>query len=487
MANSPLEFCAEAEEIGSEGLRKQVVQQGSSWKSPSFGDEVEVNYSGFVLGGSTLDSSWERGVPFRFKLGQCEVIKGWDDGIATMKKGERAVFTIPPKLAYGEAGTPPSIPPNSTLVFDIELLSWSTIRDLSSDGGILKKIVSEGEGWAVPRDHDEVLVKYKARLKDGTIVSKSDTGVEFYVNDGYLCAAVGKAVKTMRKGEKAELSVKFPYGIPLNGFDGNSSFCGIPSNASLTIDLELVSWKNVIDITENRRVRKKIVREGEWFDRPNEGSLVKVKYIRRAEDGTICESKGSEIEPFEYLCFQDQILEDLDRAIATMRKGEKALVTIYSDDSTNSDVSRTAPAVITALYDVELISFTKAAKCVELDHSFTDEEKALANALRISCNSNNAACKIKLGDYVEAVKLCSKVLELDPLNVKALYRRSQSYLRISELEKAEIDIKKALAIDPNNREVKLEYAKLKGVKKEYAKYEAEIFGSMLSKMSLLQK
>ncbi|KAK9129057.1 hypothetical protein Syun_017854 [Stephania yunnanensis] len=423
---------------------------------------------------------------------------------------------------------PPTIPPNSTLVFDIELLSWSTIRDLSGDGGILKKVVSEGGGWAVPRDPDEVLVKYEARLEDETIVSKSDTGVEFYVNEGYLCAAVGKAVKTMRKGEKSELLVKFPYGIPLNGFDGDSSFRGIPSNASLTIDLELVSWKNVIDITENQRVRKKIVREGEGFDRPNEGSLVKVKYICKAEDGTICESEGSEMEPFEYLCFQDQIFEDLDKAIATMRKGEKALVTIYSGDMNNSDVSGTAPAVITALYDVELISFTKekpcwkmetseklevcerkkdegnklfkagkfwcasikydkAAKCVELDHSFTDEEKALANALRISCNLNNAACKIKLGEYVEAAKLCTKVLELDPLNVKALYRRSQSYLRISELEKAEIDIKKALTIDPKNREVKLEYAKLKGLKKEYAKYEAEIFGTMLSKMSLLQK
>ncbi|KAK9124959.1 hypothetical protein Scep_013805 [Stephania cephalantha] len=365
MANPPLEFCAEeSEEIGSEGLRKRVVQRGSSWKSPSFGDEVEVNYSGFVFGGSKLDSSWERGVPFRFKLGQCEVIKGWDDGIATMKKGERAVFTIPPNLAYGEAGSPHTIPPNSTLVFDIELLSWSTIRDLSGDGGILKKVVSEGGGWAVPRDPDEVLVKYEARLEDETIVSKSDTGVEFYVNDGYMCAAVGKAVKTMRKGEKSELLVKFPYGIPLNGFDGDSSFRGVPSNASLTIDLELVSWKNVIDITENQRVRKKIVREGEGFDRPNEGSLVKVKYICEAEDGTICESEGSEMEPFEYLCFQDQIFEDLDKAIATMRKGEKALVTIYSDDRTNSDV-----AVITALYDVELISFTKEKPCWKMETS----------------------------------------------------------------------------------------------------------------------
>lgn len=74
-----------------------------------------------------------------------------------MKMGERSLFTVPPEMGYGETGSPPLIPPNATLIFDIELLSWYSIRDITGDGGILKKIIREGEGWATPKDEDEVL------------------------------------------------------------------------------------------------------------------------------------------------------------------------------------------------------------------------------------------------------------------------------------------------------------------------------------------
>lgn len=86
-----------------------------------------------------------------------QVIKGWDQGIKTMKKGENALFTIPAELAYGESGSPPTIPPNAMLQFDVELLTWTSVKDICKDGGVFKKILTEGEKWENPKDPDEVL------------------------------------------------------------------------------------------------------------------------------------------------------------------------------------------------------------------------------------------------------------------------------------------------------------------------------------------
>uniref|UniRef100_A0A453RM24 Uncharacterized protein n=1 Tax=Aegilops tauschii subsp. strangulata TaxID=200361 RepID=A0A453RM24_AEGTS len=91
-----------------------------------------------------------------------------------------------------------------------------------------------------------------------------------------------------------------------------------------------------------------------------------------------------------------------------------------------------------------------AAKFIDYDTSFSEDEKKQSKQLKITCNLNNAACKLKLKDYKQAEKLCTKVLELDSQNVKALYRRAQAYTQLADLELAEVDIKKALEIDPEN-------------------------------------
>ncbi len=102
------------------GLKYIPVQEGTGAKADS-GKIVKVNYSGYFLDGKKFDSSVDRGQPFTFMLGTKSVIPGWEEGIALMKEGGKAELIIPPDLAYGKAGRG-LIPPNSTLIFDVELL-----------------------------------------------------------------------------------------------------------------------------------------------------------------------------------------------------------------------------------------------------------------------------------------------------------------------------------------------------------------------------
>lgn len=103
------------------GLKYIVIEPGEGDK-PEKGKKVKVHYTGKLEDGSVFDSSTKRGVPIEFTLGVGQVIKGWDEGIADMKVGEKRQLIIPPDLGYGPNGHPPVIPPNSTLIFDVELV-----------------------------------------------------------------------------------------------------------------------------------------------------------------------------------------------------------------------------------------------------------------------------------------------------------------------------------------------------------------------------
>jgi len=105
------------------GLQYIDVVVGSG-DTPSQGAMVSVHYTGWLTSGKKFDSSYDRNAPFRFKLGQGQVIKGWDEGVASMSKGGKRRLILPPELAYGTRGAGNTIPPDATLVFDVELIAF---------------------------------------------------------------------------------------------------------------------------------------------------------------------------------------------------------------------------------------------------------------------------------------------------------------------------------------------------------------------------
>ena len=146
-------------------LFKKILTPGSGTETPMPGNEVIVHYTGRLLNGEVFDSSVERNEKFKFKIGEGQVIKGWDVGVATMLKGEKCLLTCTPEYAYGKNGSPPKIGPNETLQFEVELFDWQG-EDVTADGGVVKYILTKGDTYSTPEDGATVEGRGKKEFMD---------------------------------------------------------------------------------------------------------------------------------------------------------------------------------------------------------------------------------------------------------------------------------------------------------------------------------
>jgi tetratricopeptide (TPR) repeat protein len=127
----------------SSGL-KYIIQKNGKGKKAEIGKTVEVHYTGWLLDGKKFDSSRDRDQTFEFILGAKQVIKGWDEGLALMRVGDQFRLILPPDLGYGDKGAGDVIPPNATLIFDVELLNVH--KTLKSISDTLMEVILNGGG-----------------------------------------------------------------------------------------------------------------------------------------------------------------------------------------------------------------------------------------------------------------------------------------------------------------------------------------------------
>lgn len=220
------------------GVLKIVKRVGTSDEAPMFGDKVYVHYKGMLSDGKKFDSSHDRKKPFAFSLGQGQVIKAWDIGVSTMKKGEICHLLCKPEYAYGSAGHLQKIPSNATLFFEIELLDFKG-EDLFEDSGVIRRIKRKGEGYSNPNEGATVKVHLEGCCGGRTFDCRD---VVFVVGEGEdhdIPIGIDKALVKMQREEQCILYLGPRYGF---GEAGKPKF-GIDPNAELMYEVTLKSFE----------------------------------------------------------------------------------------------------------------------------------------------------------------------------------------------------------------------------------------------------
>lgn len=220
-------------------VQKEVKQPGPDPEDkPWKGDKVWVHYTGTLEDGTKFDSSRDRKEKFSFNLGKGEVIKGWDQGVASMVRGELAVFTIHSDFGYGDVGSPPRIPGGATLIFEVELFDFEG-EDISKDKdkSIIKRIKVNGEGYDHPNDGGTVTAVLNGKISNEVFFKEE---VNFVLGEGKesgIPRGVELALEKMKKNEEAQI-----YLIPKLAQGGT----GVPSsaeNATIMYDIQLKSFE----------------------------------------------------------------------------------------------------------------------------------------------------------------------------------------------------------------------------------------------------
>ena len=457
------------------GIIKEILSAGDGSADPLYpvpGDTVEVDYTGTLIDGTVFDSSKNPGRDrFTFVLGKGQVIKGWDVGVASMRKGERCRLLLEPEYAYGSNGAPPSIPPNAKLIFEVELHGWKEAADLVGDGSVKKYVESEGDKdkkW-IPKDGDDVHLCF---LEDPK-ADAHDTTVNFTVGDtanssDVVPAGMHVAVKTMRLNETARIVM-----------GGQSKYVRL----TRILRPEWIKEKTL------RLIHLEEV-AGIWR-KPNAGSKVKLG-VSWEEGGKECDTS------FEFETEAGEVPEAFDLAAMHMQETETAVLMVHDvacvegcpeglrshvakmiDESGSARLATSLEKLQRAketweMSDEERVEAAKKAKdlgnqawkrgdvdlaaarwerakeCLSSRNDLPSDAKELLKAI----NLNLSAAYLKLQEPRKAKKLLDEIISADPYCLKALFRRAEAFMATKDYVEARLDLKTATGADPENADLK---------------------------------
>lgn len=358
------------------GLQYIEIEPGTG-EQPQQGDIVSVHYSGTLADGTEFDSSYSRGEPIQFPIGQGQVIPGWDEGIGLMREGGKATLIIPPQLAYGEQGAGNVIPPNATLTFEVELVSISpppptptplppptSVEESDytvTDSGLKYFVLTEGDG-SQPEALGIVTIHFDGWLENGTSIGSSQVAgqpITFSLGRGEIMEGWDEAVALMQVGERTQ------FVIPPELAFGEAGSAGvIPPNATLIFELELVDVQppppsptqvDEADFTETDSGLKIAVLEEGDGESPVAGQMVTVHYRGWLEDGLQFDASYDRDQPFEFVLGTGQVIPGWDEGVALMKVGDKVQLIIPAELGYGAAGSGRIPPDATLIFEVELL------------------------------------------------------------------------------------------------------------------------------------
>lgn len=357
------------------GLKYFITEKGRGVQ-PKPGDKVSVHYTGKLQNDSVFDSSLNSGQPFSFVLGTGKVIKGWDEGIALLNQGDKAILIIPPTIGYGPNANGP-IPANSTLVFDVELVSVTPDikvepfdvkgRDtITTASGLKYIIVTKGSGEK-PKKGSNISVHYTGYFRDGKIFDSSvkrGEPIKFAVGQNQVIKGWDEGLMLMQPGEKARLII--PYNL---AYGENGRPPQIGPKTDLIFDVELISVSPEVQVTPFDIKGKKaittasglqyiVVKEGKGAP-ATKGSMVKVHYTGYLDDGSIFDSSVKRGDPIKFQVGVNQVIPGWDEGLQLMKVGDKFRLIIpgklaYGEKGVPNLIGPNA----TLTFDVELMEVT---------------------------------------------------------------------------------------------------------------------------------